>query len=476
VSAGVSPAPSFVPGSYRDRSARVFVAGDQVLRGLTAEAVEVWQRLQPSAFWQQLTALGQVVPTQESAAHKAWASAHGYPLVLQHERVPELSWPWEWSFSMLRDAALLQLSLLQRALPAGFDMADATPFNFQFRGANPQLIDTGSLRLRQQHGIWEGYRQFCEQFLAPLLLQSWKQVDFQPWLRGRMSGIPLRQLSGLLSWRDLLFRRGAFTHIWLHSRVAAAMQRRGSAEASAALSTQMILNNLQGLSTLLQSLKWTAADSEWRDYYETAEHAAAHESEKSQFVRAACDRVQPQLTWDLGCNQGRFSRIAAEWGRVLALDADHAVIERLYCSLTAEPSDSLSRQRITPLVCNLADPSPAQGWRLSERSSLESRSRPQLVLCLALIHHLVIGHGLLLEDVIDWLAALQAPVVLEWVERTDPIIGSMLQQRRDVFVDYCAQRLQVAVGRHFRIVAEQSLSGGSRRLLLLLPLKSRGEP
>lgn len=109
---------------------------------------------------------------------------------------------------MLRDAALLQLSLLQRALPAGFDMADATPFNFQFRGANPQLIDTGSLRLRQQHGIWEGYRQFCEQFLAPLLLQSWKQVDFQPWLRGRMSGIPLRQLSGLLSWRICCFGGG----------------------------------------------------------------------------------------------------------------------------------------------------------------------------------------------------------------------------------------------------------------------------
>lgn len=472
MSAGLSPEASFVPGSYRDRSARVFVAGDQVLRGLTAEAAEVWQRLQPSTFWRQITAAGQVVPTQESADSQGWASARGYPLVLRHERVPELSWPWEWSFSMLRDAALLQLSLLQQALPAGFDMADATPFNFQFRGANPQLIDVGSLRLRHEQGIWEGYRQFCEQFLAPLLLQSWKQVDFQPWLRGRMSGIPLRQLSGLLSWRDLLFRRGAFTHIWLHSRMAAAMRHRGGGEGTAALSTQMVLNNLQGLSTLLQSLKWTAVDSEWRDYYETAEHASAHEAEKSRFVRAACDRVQPQLTWDLGCNQGRFSRIAAEWGRVLALDADHAVIERLYCSLTGEASDSLSRQRITPLVCNLADPSPAQGWRLSERGSLESRSRPQLVLCLALIHHLVMGSGLLLEDVISWLASLQAPVVLEWVERTDPIIRNMLQQRRDVFADYCDERLQAAVGRHFRTVTEQRLSGGSRTLLLLLPLSA----
>lgn len=234
----------------------------------------------------------------------------------------------------------------------------------------------------------------------------------------------------------------------------------------------MILNNLQGLSTLLRGLRWTAVDSEWQDYYETAEHAAAHEAEKSRFVRSACDQVQPQLTWDLGCNRGRFSRIAAEWGRVLALDADHAVIERLYCSLVAEPSSSLSRQRITPLVCNLADPSPAQGWRLSERGSLESRSRPQLVLCLALIHHLVLGSGLLLEDVIGWLASLQAPVVLEWVERTDPIIRNMLQQRRDVFVDYDIERLRAAVGRHFRIVTEQTLSGGSRRLLLLVPVVS----
>jgi hypothetical protein len=109
---------------------------------------------------------------------------------------------------------------------------------------------------------------------------------------------------------------------------------------------------------------------------------------------------------------------------------------------------------------------------LSERGSLESRSRPQLVLCLALIHHLVMGSGLLLEDVISWLASLQAPVVLEWVERTDPIIRNMLQQRRDVFTDYCDERLQAAVGRHFRTVTEQRLSGGSRTLLLLLPLSA----
>lgn len=376
---------------------------------------------------------------------------------------------------MLRDAALLQLSLLQQALQSGFDMVDATPFNFQFRGARPQLIDTGSFRPRPAHGIWEGYRQFCEQFLAPLLLQSWKGVDFQPWLRGRMGGIPLRQLAGLLNWRDLLFRRGAFTHIWLHSRVAAVMQRRSAAETASELSTQMIQKNLRGLQRLLQSLTWNAVDSTWQNYYATAEHATAHEAEKSQFVRTACIRFQPALTWDLGCNQGRFSRIAAEFGRVLALDADHAVIERLYCSLAAEPADSLPRQRITPLVCNLADPSPAQGWDLQERQSLQSRSQPRLVLCLALIHHLVIGCGVLLEDVIGWLASLGAPVVLEWVERTDAVIGSMLRQRRDVFVDYTPERLRSALARHFQTVTEQRLSGDTRTLLLLLPRTARGE-
>ena len=466
---------TFVPGSYRDRSARVFVAGDQVLRTLTAEAAETWRRLQATDFWHRIQAAGQVVPTEEYAGHQPWAVAQGYSLVLQHERVPELSWPWEWSFSMLRDCALLQLGLLQQALQSGFDMVDATPFNFQFRGVRPQLIDTGSFRPRPRHGIWEGYRQFCEQFLAPLLLQSWKGVDFQPWLRGRMGGIPLRQLAGLLGWRDLLLRRGALTHIWLHSRVASVTQRQGGAEAASELSTRMILSNLHGLQQQLQSLTWKAVDSAWQDYYATAEHAAAHEFEKSQFVRAACDRFQPTLTWDLGCNQGRFSRIAAEFGRVLALDADHAVIERLYCSLAAEPADSLSRQRITPLVCNLADPSPAQGWGLQERQSLQARSQPGLVLCLALIHHLVIGCGVLLEDVIGWLASLGAPVVLEWVGRTDPIIVSMLRQRRDVFVDYTHERLQAALNRHFQTVTEQRLPGDTRTLMLLVPQTAGGE-
>ena len=460
----------FLPGSYRDRSARVCLSGDRVLRALTGEAAAVWQQLQPSDFWRQICQQGLVVATTEAEGEAAWAVQQGYQLVLQHERIGLISWPWEWSFSMLRDAALLQLSLLQQALPAGFDLADATPFNFQFRGASVQFMDVGSFRLRQPTGLWEGYRQFCEQFLAPLLLQAWKQMDFQPLLRGRMTGIPLRQMAGLLSWRDLLFRRGALTHIWLHSRVASVMQRRRQQAGSDELSTEMILSNLRGLQRVVQSLQWTPADSAWQDYYETAAHATAHEAEKSQFVSRACSQFRPDVTWDLGCNEGRYSRIAAEWGTVLALDADHAVIDRLYRRLAAEPRDCVFRQRITPLVFNLADPSPSQGWRLQERMSLLARSQPRLVLCLAVIHHLVLGCGLLLEDVVRWLAELQVPVVFEWVDREDPLVCRMLQQRQDVFTDYSEERLRGALRGVFQVGAEQCLSEGHRKLLLLLPV------
>ncbi len=465
--------PAFVAGSWRDRSARVFLHCGKFYRALTAAAARDWSQISATEFFRQATATGEIVQTHPAPELHPLVHSAGYTAVLAHQRVDAISWPWEWSFSMLQTAALLQLNLMARALRENCILSDATPFNFQFAGVRPLLIDTGSLVVLRPVQTWEGYRQFCQQFLYPLLLQAWKGVDFQPWLRGRMEGIPAEQFAALLSARDLL-RKGALSHVWLHARLAQHGQSMAVADSlsSAGFHKDLILTNVTGLQRLIQKLRWNRQQSTWSHYVQQAAHVTVDQPVKSEFVRAVCQQQTPRTVWDLGCNLGHYSRIAAETSQVLAMDADHLTIDHLYRQLQAEPSGSVAASRITPLVMNIADPSPSLGWRHEERVCLEQRSQPDLVFCLALIHHLVIGNNLRLNDVLDWLRSLNAVIILEWVDRRDPMVIQLLRNRRDVFYDYEEDRFLSALQGRFRILRTSQLPSATRRLYLLAPASS----
>jgi hypothetical protein len=367
---------------------------------------------------------------------------------------------------MLRDAALLQLRLMEAALADDAILLDASAFNFQFRGTQPVLIDTGSMIPLKPGQPWEGYRQFCQMFLFPLMLQAWKGIHFQPFLRGCIDGIAPQQFSQMLSLRDL-FRRGAMTHVWLHARlqgssssnvrVAKSMQDSGFSKA-------MIQNNVAGLKKVVDGLDWNPPASTWSGYDQTSEPVRRDAAAKEQFISEVCSARHWNTVWDLGCNQGRYSRIAAEHSDlVLALDSDHLTVDRLFRTLRDE-----NNRTIVPLVSNLADPAPSLGWRGSERPCLEQRSSPDLVFCLALIHHLVIGSNLLLADVIDWLASLNAMIVIEFVDREDAQVQALLANRRDVFTDYSCEAFRRLILERFEIMNEQNLSA-ARTLFLLQP-------
>ncbi len=300
------------------------------------------------------------------------------------------------------------------------------------------------------------------------MLQAWKSVDFQPWMRGRLAGIPVRQFAALLSMRDL-FRRGAFTHVWLHARlqsgsvsaapVAAQMQSSG-------FDRQMICNNVAGLRCLIDRLEWQPRASTWSEYDSESEPVRRDAAIKEEFVRRVCSSEQRATVWDLGCNLGRYSEIAsAHADLVLAFDSDHLTVDRLYQRIRTS-----NIRNVIPLVMDLTDPSPSLGWKLTERPDLSARSTPDLILCLAVMHHLVIGGHLLLDDLIAWLASHKAEVVFEYIERDDPQTAILLRNRRDVFVDYDQQRFLQALRQHFVILKEQTLPSGTRTLYHLLPL------
>lgn len=454
------------PGSFRDPLSRVYVTDDDVLRGFTGRGADDFALMENSGFLASAVADGAVIPTERVDPS---ALPAGWDAVVRHERLSAITYPYEWSFSMLQDAALLQLRLSLEALEFGLLTKDATPYNVQFRGAVPVFIDLGSFE-RVEPGVpWYGYRQFCEQFLNPLLLQSLRGVPFQPWLRGSQQGIPVAEMARLLSLRNR-FRRGVLSHVTLHAWA----ERRNSSTTRdvrgelqrAGFSPALITAQLRKLTRQVKRLKLRSKESTWSDYTSRSHYSDADLEVKESFVADVVEREPRDMVWDLGANDGRFSRIAARTaGAVLAIDADHLVVDRLYRELRLEGNTT-----ITPLAMDLIDSSPSQGWRGRERASFWSRTSPDVILALALVHHLAIGGNIPIPEITAWLHSTGAEVVVEVPHNNDPMVQRLLRAKRaDLTESYQIETFDHELVKAFDVREKVEAPSGMRTLYHLVP-------
>ncbi len=460
--AAAAPAPvAREPGSFRDRNGGVFYRGERVFRTLSPAALANWRRLQATGFYATRAAAGEIVATRDAEPVDGLAA-------IEHDRIPFVSYPYEWTFGMLKDAALLHLGLMRDALAEDMILKDASPYNVQWRGARPVFIDIPSFEPLARGAPWVGYRQFCELFLYPLMLQAYRGADFRPWLRGRIDGIPAAEMARLMSWRDLA-RPGVLMHVAAQS----ALQRRYSGGATdmrgtlarAGFDKALIVNNVAKLTALVGKLAPPREKTAWSHYEGTHSYDEAEAERKAAFVRAAAATRRWRLGWDLGCNTGAYSRILAEHSdAVVSMDGDPQAIETLHQRQKAEAGG-----RILPLVINLADASPNQGWLGRERKGLAERGRPELTLCLALIHHIVIGANIPLAEYIGWLADLGTSVVIEFVGRDDEMVRVLLANREDQYDDYHEDAFRGLLAARFEIVDEAPLKGGRRRIFFARP-------
>lgn len=374
-----------------------------------------------------------------------------------------VSYPYEWSFGMLRDAALLTLDVQAELAADGFNLRDASAFNVLFDRGRPILIDTLSVAPAEPGAPWRAYRQFCEHFLAPLALMAHRDIRLGQLLRAYLEGVPLDLAAELLPARTR-FSAGLGPHLHLHARAQRRHERR--AEAAAAQARRATVGRL-GAEALIDSLRrtvvgldWQPEGTEWADYERgdpTEEAALA----KDAVVRAMLEAAGGTVVWDLGANAGRHSRIAAELGRrVVAWDVDPAAVERHYRALV-----SRGETRILALLVDLANPTPAVGWGLEERRSLLDRCDADVVLGLALIHHLAIGRNVPLPRVAELFATLAPNAIVEWVGRDDPMVGRLLATREDVFDTYTLEGFRSAFGEWFALVDERQIPGTARRIV-----------
>jgi hypothetical protein len=331
------------------------------------------------------------------------------------------------------------------------------------------FVDVGSFEPLREGEPWAGYRQFCMLFLYPLLLQAWKDVPFQPWLRGTLEGITPHEARELLSARDLL-RRGAMTHVVLHNRLESRHEDKEEDVKGelrkAGFKRELILANVRGLERLVGRLQWDPPRSTWSEYGPHTTYTEGDAERKAQFVAEAVAEEQPKLVWDIGANEGRHSRIAAEHAEyVVAMDADSLVVDRLYKALRDE-----NERRILPLTVNIVDPPPALGWRGQERRPLLDRGRPDLTLALALIHHVSISGNVPVAEFLDWLRGATRSLVIEFVSPEDPMARRLLARKRPGdHPDYRADWFEQCLHERFDVLRSETLAAGARTLYLARP-------
>lgn len=454
--------PRVLGASFRDPSGFVFESDGRLYRQINRSFAAQFDGFVSGGLYERLRADGSIIPHTEcapgSVVSPAAEIAHR---IIEPERIAFISYPYEWCFSQLKDAALLTLSIQATALDMGYSLRDASAYNIQFHHGHPVLIDTLSFEAYREGGPWVAYRQFCQHFLAPLALMAKTDVRLVALARNHIDGTPLDLCSRLLPWTTRL-SPGLWMHIHLHARA----QQRFAGQAvvrERRVSRTSLRGLIDNLASTVKSLKWTPAGTEWGDYYDATNYTDASMREKASIVEAFLDEVRPATVWDLGANTGAFSRLASARGAMtVSFDIDPAAVEKNYLDTRRR-----NENKILPLTMDLTNPSPALGWDHAERASLAERGPADMVLALALVHHLAISNNVPLERIARFFARLGSTLVIEFVPKSDSQVKRLLATREDVFPDYERPGFERAFSPYFDILASRSVEGSERSIYLM---------
>lgn len=423
-----------------------------------------WQAFLASGLYDRLVAAHLLIEHEEAPLEDA--AIPGAAAVIRPRQVEFISYPYEWCFSQLREAALLTLEVQSKALDAGMRLKDASAYNVQFDQGRPILIDSLSFEPAEATEPWPAYRQFCEHFLAPLALIARRDARCGLMLREFIDGIPLDLAVRLLPGRTRL-NLGLASHLHLHAGAQARAARSAPSAKPAERPARRV--SATGQRALLDSLKRTVEGMRWEPtghwagYATTTSYSETATVSKAEIVRAMLTSVGGSSAWDLGANTGVYSELAADAGYgVIAWDQDAGSVEAHWRALRGG-----KRPAILPLVLDLSNPSPALGWGLEERASFLERGTPDVILALALVHHLAIGNNVPLAGIARLFARMAPIAIVEFVPKEDPMTQHLLSARRDIFPTYTLDGFRAAFGAAFTIAREEPITDSPRVLFLL---------
>lgn len=449
-----------LPSSFRDPAGYVFRRDGVLYRGIRESGRPHYDMLMSSGLYNELVTSNLLVPHEEAPFEGARVG--DVSKVIRPEEIPFVSYPYEWSFSQLQDAALATLEIEKRALRSGMTLVDASAYNIQFRKGRPILIDTLSLRQAVEGEPWTGYGQYCRHFLAPLALMGLKDIRLGRLLRVHLDGIPLDLASSLLPFRTRR-RLPLLLHLHLHAKSQKRFEGRQVRVARGKVGRQALLGLVDSLESGIKKLHWSASGTEWADYYDDTNYTTEGLDDKRKAVEEFIGEIRPRTVWDLGGNIGTFSRIAAAAGAyTVSFDIDPACVELNYLRVRAGKEENL-----LPLLLDLTNPSPGAGWENKERMTLFERGPADAVLALALIHHLAIGNNVPLDKAARFFARAGRSLLIEFVPKSDSQVRRLLVTREDIFEAYTREGFERAFGEVFTIKRRVPLSGSERALYVM---------
>ena len=446
------------PSSYRDPSGFLFYMDGILYRQVNKTYKADFEQLMKSGLYDQLIKQGQIISHQRTNSNFTGSEEHY--ITIQPELLPYVSHPCEWSFDMLKDAALATLQLAEEGIKYKMLLKDASAYNIQLHEGRMKLIDSLSFERYDEHKPWIAYRQFCEHFFAPLALMHYSQKPLQQLLLAYPEGVPLHIAGKLLPGRSR-FNLNVYLHIHLQSRVS--QKAHSTQKPQQAFSAAKLKNILRSLREAIQSFRLNHPTGVWSDYYNEAAQRENYLSTKKQIIDGWISKMDIDKAIDLGANEGEFSKLL--WSKdiyTISADFDHYSINNLYKKIKTE-----ALAKVHPVIIDLANPTPAYGVNNVERASFINRSKTDLVLALALVHHLAIGKNIPFEGIVQLFKSLGKHLIIEFVPKEDEKIGLMLLNRTDIFNGYNEQNFIKAFTAHYKILDQKSIGDSGRTLFLM---------
>jgi hypothetical protein len=446
------------PASFKDPAGFIFIEDGRLLRQVNLEYSGRYTQLRDSglltALWEKKWLLHhQELPGHTGEDGNAW-------LVLDPEQIAVISYPYEWSFDMLKDAALHTLDIALLSINHGMVLKDASSFNIQFINGRPVFIDSLSFDIYDEARPWDAYRQFCQHFLFPLLLNHYTGLEAQQLLQLNIDGVTADVTSRILPFRTR-FRLGTALHVHLQKRISA---NTGTKESRTGFSKAKMLQLLSHLKAVIQSLEYKKKQSGWSNYYQQTILSDTYLREKEQVFDGFLDRIEVRNALDLGTNTGHFAnRMASRGITVTATDLDARAINELY-----RANRQTGEKLVLPLVVDLFNPSPGVGWNNKEREPFLARANAELVLALALIHHLYFTGNIPMGEVVKMLAARTTKYcITEMVLPGDEKVLQMSRHKQMLLQAYTVTEFESCLADHFQIVQKMPLTKGERIMYLL---------
>lgn len=446
--------------SFRDSSGFLFYIENELYRVINYSYKEQYDHLINSELYKKLTENNLLISHEEINNLEI---DYSYYKIIKPKKIPFVSYPYEWSFSQLKDAALLTLRIQKGAMKYGMTLKDGSAYNIQFFNGKPIFIDTLSFEMYEDGQIWKPYKQFCQHFLAPLALMSKKDIRLNLLSKTFIDGIPLDLTAKLLP-KTTFGNFGLMAHIHAHAKSQKHYENKEDTKIKERTISKRSFEGLtDNLDSSIKKMTWKEDNTEWGNYYSDTNYSEESFEEKKKIILSTLEKITPRIVWDLGANTGIFSRLASDQGiNTISFDIDPLAVEKNYLE-----SLKNNEQNLLPLILDLTNPSSNIGWSNDERISFLQRGPADLVFALALVHHLAISNNVPLYKIAEFFSAISKFLIIEFIPKSDSQVKRLLTTREDIFKNYDEQNFEKEFSKFFKITSSQKLVESERTIYIM---------